>query len=194
MAGDDSIRSRASKWYVYLIEAAGSSLQPHKFFLSFFFHLKAWQHLPAALQNDAFDPFAAAHGGRGLWDYYERNDDRRRQFARAMTAADSATWYGVLHDFHWGGYKRVVDIGGSLGSMLHRVLSSSHASGGHHHQQQGVLFDRPSVIAQARLAWDLRAGASEVERNITGRVEFVGGDFFDHASLPQARDGDVYVM
>lgn len=84
-----------------------------------------------------------------------------------MAAADSASWYGLVHDYRWGQHSRVVDVGGSTGSLLHRILTAAYrsaAEGGGGRPPApaaGVLFDRPPVIAEAHKMWDLRAAAAE---------------------------------
>jgi hypothetical protein len=86
-----------------------------------------------------------------------------------MAAVDSASWYGLVHDYAWERHDRVVDVGGSTGSLLHRILTAAYSraaaeGGGKRHPARpgaGVLFDRPSVTAEAHKMWDLRAAAAE---------------------------------
>ena len=70
----------------------------------------------------------------------------------------------------------MVDIGGGHGSFLATVLSSNRAL-------QGVLFDRPHVIEEARKGFSQNP-------ELTARCEFVGGDFFE--SVPEG--GHAYVL
>jgi spermidine synthase len=89
-----------------------------------------------------------------------------------------------MHDFAWGRFRRIVDVGGSGGSMLHRLLAA-------HPGATGVLFDLPDVVDRARAAW----AEGHADMLASGRVEFVAGDFLGRPeSIPRARDGDVYMM
>ena len=54
-----------------------------------------------------------------------------------LPAHHHAGWYPVVHDFNWRQFKRVIDVGGSLGSMLARILTE-------HPHLKGVLFDMVS--------------------------------------------------
>jgi hypothetical protein len=44
----------------------------------------------------------------------------------------------------WSKYKRVVDVGGSRGHFLHRILTA-------HPNTTGIVVDRPSVIKLAQV-------------------------------------------
>lgn len=76
-----------------------------------------------------------------------------------------------------------MDIGGALGSVLGAVLQENPAC-------TGVLFDQPQVIKQARKVWKENDSLAAMEC----RVTLTGGDFFDRATLPKGRDGDLYFL
>jgi len=44
----------------------------------------------------------------------------------------------ILADYKWNAYRRVIDIGGALGSVLGKVLQNNRGC-------EGVLFDQPEV-------------------------------------------------
>ncbi len=67
----------------------------------------------------------------------------------------------------------VADIGGADGWLLAAVL-------GAHPDRQGIVFDLPAIVASA--------GPLIEQRGLAGRMEAVGGDFFDR--VPAA---DLYV-
>src|SRR3546814_5312813 len=85
-------------------------------------------------------------------------------FAEAITAA---------HDF--GRFTRVVDVGGSHGSLVTRLLQAQP-------EATGLIFDLPDVIAAGRPAWSTGP--------IAGRIDGEGGSFFDR--VPEG--GDLYVL
>jgi hypothetical protein len=89
---------------------------------------------------------------------------RSRQEATAITAA---------YDF--GGFRRLVDVGGGHGILLSTILAATPSL-------RGVLFDRPEVVDRAHE--NLRADG------MLSRCDVVAGDFF--ASVPAG--GDAYLL
>lgn len=104
-----------------------------------------------------------------------------------MSSLDGIGAQAMAADGPWGAdqFKRFVDIGGSRGHFLHTLLTA-------YDNKQGVLFDRPPVVANAKKAWAPEGGGRYHRQ--ASRVTFVEGSFFDGASLPKARDGDAYYM
>jgi hypothetical protein len=140
----------------------------------------AWGYLTESIQNNDC-PFQNLNGG-DLWHYFEELPENEAQFARAMSEVDTICWYGQVHDFQWGNYRRVIDIGGGLGSFLAHILE---AYPGLH----GALFDRTPVIDRAVGVW------VDEYSHLQSRVTFSSGSFFEAASLPAFRDeGDVILM
>jgi hypothetical protein len=86
------------------------------------------------------------------------------QDAPALTAA-----------YNYAGVHRVIDIGGGHGRFIAAILKANP-------HLQGVLFDRPEVVAGAQ-----RVIESE---GLANRCECVGGDFF--AAVPEGCD--IYVL
>ena len=103
--------------------------------------------------------------------------------AHLCIAPTCTGWYGIVHDFKWSRFNRgrIVDVGGSLGSLLARIMKA-------HDIKKGVLFDLPEVAIQARRVWD------EEHAELSQRVEIVSGSFFEPATLPTFLDGDVIVL
>lgn len=101
--------------------------------------------------------------------------------AQAMTAIDATGWYAQVHDYGWGRHKRVIDVGGSLGSLTAKLLTA-------YPHMQGVVFDLPATIDKARAVW-----ATE-HKALLPRATLVSGSFFDAATIPKAHDGDAYLM
>ena len=73
--------------------------------------------------------------------------------------------------------RTLVDVGGSHGHMLAAILRANP-------KLKGVLFDMPQVLNQARNAPYVGT------REIAGRIELAGGDFFQ--SVPAG--ADMYIM
>jgi hypothetical protein len=100
---------------------------------------------------------------RELWDYYRDHPDEAVWFARAMGTVTSILVSRLAAD----GYtpppaERIVDVGGSRGTLLSYLLSRAPRAA-------GVLFDRQEALAEAP---GFLAGAG-----VADRVELAAGDF-----------------
>jgi len=87
-----------------------------------------------------------------------------------------------VRDFSWKNYTRIIDLGGSMGSFLAEILI-------HNPNLKGLLFDRPSVIAQATNIWT--AEATPRYTSIIPKVTLLAGSLFNSSSLPDFREGDA---
>lgn len=114
--------------------------------------------------------FQIVHG-RSFFEYLALNQDREARFQASMRdrARQEATWVVEAYDF--GVFRRLVDVGGGSGILLAAILKSAP-------RLDGVLFDRPAVIAEAE---DQLA-----DSGVGGRLAFSGGDFF--SSVPTGAD------
>lgn len=79
-------------------------------------------HMYDNIKHDE-DTFPKVHGKK-LYKFYEDNPDQDKMFAAAMSSIDSLDWYSQTFDYNWGQHDRIVDIGGSYGSTLARILRS----------------------------------------------------------------------
>jgi len=112
--------------------------------------------------------------GMPIYDYLAEHPEADAAYAARMTAATSTIAAALTTSYDFSGLRTVVDVGGGRGALLGAILRA-------HSHLQGILFDRPSVVAGARDALEaLRVGE---------RCETVAGSFFD--GLP---GGDVYVL
>lgn len=113
--------------------------------------------------------------GVGPFEWFEQHPEAGRTFNEAMTGytftvANAAV---AAHDFT--PYRTVVDVGGSLGTLLVASLGQSGAS-------RGILFDLPHVIDEAR--------PHLAALGFADRTECAAGDFFDQ--VPSG--GDAYLL
>jgi hypothetical protein len=113
--------------------------------------------------------------GMSLWEYYRHNPEERVAFAKAMGDISAVVAEEVVAHFDVSGFRRIVDVGGSEGILLARLLEANRSA-------TGVLFDLPEVLAEAEQA--LR------RRGLRDRVTTVGGDFF--SEVPPG--GDLYLL
>lgn len=112
--------------------------------------------------------------GESLFDYLAKRPDDAAIFDAAMTSRSAIDLSAVLGAYDFSEFKRIVDVGGGHGALLHGILAANP-------KLRGVLADQPAVVAGAAT---LRTGS------VADRCELVGGDFF--TSVPEG--ADAYIM
>jgi hypothetical protein len=136
-------------------------------------HWLPWGHLEQSVRTGK--PATERALGMNAWDYYKQNAEEGNHFAEAMSGMSSMSMQAVLASYSFEGARKVVDVGGSHGAFVAAVLQREPTA-------CGVLFDLPHVVEGA--------GATLDAAHVAGRVERVGGSFFD--SVPAG--GDVYLL
>ncbi|MEV0219881.1 methyltransferase [Streptomyces sp. NPDC050704] len=114
--------------------------------------------------------------GMSFWEYLEQDEEALHTFDAAMTGISRRLGRIYLDRHDFGRPLRIADIGGGRGYFLASLLQR-------HPGATGVLFDRPSVVAEAHGL--LR------EHSVADRVDVVAGDFFTD-ELPTGCD--TYVL
>jgi hypothetical protein len=139
------------------------------------YNWRSWEGLLESVKDEevAFDRLH----GMALFEYYEKHPEYREVFARSMTSISGSENPAIAEGYNFSAIDTLVDVGGSQGHLLATILKR-------HPNVQGVLFDLPSVIEQAKQAPFLSDVLPE------GRVRFEAGDFFH--SVPPG--GDAYLM
>ena len=132
-------------------------------------HWMAWGRLVDAVKSG--ERAAPKALGKEIFDWYEEHPQEAAVFAGAMSnlAAMVANEVASVCDFSKA--KKIVDVGGSHGTLLTAVLKKNLGT-------TGILIDLPNVADRARHALE----ANE----LSGRAEAIGGDFF--VDVPE---GDV---
>jgi hypothetical protein len=113
--------------------------------------------------------------GESLFEYLAKHPDDAAIFDAAMTSRSSIDLSAVLGAYDFSEFRRIVDVGGGHGALLHGILSVNP-------KLRGILADQPAVVAGA--AATLRTGS------VADRCEVVGADFF--VSVPEG--ADAYIM
>jgi hypothetical protein len=109
------------------------------------------------------------------YEYLAANPEAGRVFNEFMRLRSQPLAQGVASRYDFSPVETIVDVGGGKGTFLTAVLSA-------HPHLRGVLFERDSVIPEAR---------ENVEtQGLADRCEFVAGDFF--ASVPAG--ADLYLL
>jgi hypothetical protein len=134
--------------------------------------LRPYDHLIDAVREGKA-AFEFAHG-MGIFEFLANRPYESDAFNAAMAERTTALAPTVAANYGFGN-ARIIDIGGSQGTMLSAILLANPDA-------TGVVFDLPNVIvgAEPRLA---AAG-------VLHRCEMRGGDFF--GSVPEG--GDYYIM
>lgn len=117
--------------------------------------------------RDGRTAFEAAFG-MPFFDYLAARPAEGAAFQASMAGRSVHESAAVVAAYDFGRFRRLVDVGGGQGILLSAVLSATPGL-------SGVLFDRPDVVATARLP----AGCATV-----------GGDFFDEVPA----GGDAYLL
>lgn len=100
--------------------------------------------------------------GMDHWEYYAAHPDEARSYAETCASLSVEAAEALVASLSLTGEREIVDVGGSPGTVLARVLRE--VPGAH-----GVLLDLPWAVGYARETFE-KAG-------LTGRVELVPGDF-----------------
>jgi SAM-dependent methyltransferase len=135
-------------------------------------HYKMWADLYEALQLGAAK--TAPVSGEGMW--FEHFDpERAREGFKNMDAFNGFTANELVTAIDWTKYGTVVDIGGSRGNVVGRLVTA-------HPHLTGKVFDVPGMVT----IFDER----QKELGTADKVTFYPGDFRSDP-LPT---GDVYIL
>jgi hypothetical protein len=132
-----------------------------------------WTDLYETVQTGE-SAFERVHGTR-LFDYLAEHPEDAAVFDAAMTSFSKSGAVSIITAYDFSRLRTIVDVGGGRGALLAAILSANP-------HLQGVLFDRPAVVAGA----DEELSGAEV----IDRCKVVSGDFFD--SVPEG--GDAYLL
>jgi O-methyltransferase domain/Dimerisation domain len=135
-------------------------------------HFEAWGAMEESLRTGQTD-FDVRHGASWI-DYYTAHPRAGRAFAGAMSDTTRAFDGAILEADPFPEFGLAVDVGGSHGSLLRRLLERNS-------EAKGVVLDLPEVIAD----WP-----AEYRNDLDGRLTGVGGDFF--RAVPEG--ADLYLL
>lgn len=110
-----------------------------------------------------------------IFEFLDGNPDYARLFNDAMTGVSALAIEAAVPAYDFSDRSLIVDVGGGHGALLAAVLTGAP-------EAKGVLFDQPSVIADAD---DVLSAAG-----VDARCTLAGGSFFE--SVPAG--GDAYLM
>jgi hypothetical protein len=138
-----------------------------------------FEALGPALHNGKV-PFVQSNG-EDLFDYLDHHPRFDALFTGAMESVEALTGTDYLHDFDWGQFNRIIDVGGSNGSKALAILK-------HNPKLKALVFDRPQVIENAANDW-----RDKVDADLLARITFIGGDMLE--TIPAAKsEHDIYLF
>jgi hypothetical protein len=132
------------------------------------FHWDVFRELGHSLKSGMSAADKAVSGG--LFEHLRAHPEDGRIFNEAMVGKSFGQIGPLLGAYDFTGFKTIGDIGGGVGHLLAAILNTAPAA-------NGVLFELPNVIAQAK-------------STPNPRITYVAGDFFKD-SIPPC---DLYVM
>jgi ubiquinone/menaquinone biosynthesis C-methylase UbiE len=113
--------------------------------------------------------------GCELFEHLATDPELGARFARIMARQTELVARLALEAYDFSQVRKLVDVGGGRGQFLAAVLQANPT-------MQGVLFELPSVLAQA--------GNRMTEQGLDARCSLLPGDFFE--TVPSG--GDLYLL
>ena len=135
-------------------------------------HWLPWGKMEQAVRTGK--PTTTATLGSDIFGFYAKNPDEAAPFARAMGNLAALAAAEVVNAIDVSKAQTIVDVGGANGTLLAAALASAPKA-------RGIVLDLPHVVADAT--------EYLAARELSDRVEIVGGDFF--ATIPS---GDVLFL
>ncbi len=136
------------------------------------FSVRAYEHITTCLRNGT-NGVSEAYG-KPIWEVLAERPKQSETFQNTMTASSALAAQAIVEAYDFSGISRLADIGGGHGLLLASILRANPGL-------QGVLFDRPEVIAS--VPREQFAGCED-------RIALEAGSFFERVP-----DGcDAYLM
>lgn len=159
-----------------LVSGEATSMAPMIAFIGSRPHWEHWGDLEHSVRTGQ----TAVSRVRGMefFDYLDTDPDFARVFNDAMTGTSTVAIENAVPAYDFSNFRRIVDVGGGHGALLSAVLRAAPAA-------RGVLFDLPSVVADAS-----DTDGPLTVAGVAQRCDVEGGSFFE--SVPA--DGDAYLL
>ncbi|REC59706.1 SAM-dependent methyltransferase [Chryseobacterium pennae] len=135
-------------------------------------HFPAYGELTYGVQTGKI-PFDHIHG-LPLWDYYKQYPEIGENFGKGMTGMSGTELKGIMENYDFSPYKKIVDIGGGNGVMMYAILNVAPGS-------SGIIFDEENVIQKT---------TELIPQDLKERCSVAIGSFFE--KVPEG--ADLYTM
>lgn len=137
------------------------------------FYYRSWANLLHSVQTG--ESALELTYGMNLFEYLHQHPGDAAIFNEAMTSVSGREAAAVRDAYDFSGCRTLVDVGGGHGVLLSTILKANPSL-------QGILFDRPPVVAGA--------GPLLQQEGVADRCQVVGGDFF--TEVPAG--ADAYIL
>jgi hypothetical protein len=151
------------------------SLRDYALMLVDDYNWQAWGSLTDGVRKGRV-PFDEVFG-QPFFEYLRQHPEKEAVFAASMASISGTQNEAVARAYPFGKLERLVDVGGAHGHLLATILRRNK-------KLRGVLYDQAQVVAGAPESGFVST------RELAGRCEIVGGDFFE--AVPRGADG--YLM
>lgn len=132
-----------------------------------------WGHLLESIKTGK--PVFKNIFGMERFDYLATDPDASKIYTQAISSFSDKQDAAIASGYDFSSIHNLVEVGGGNGTLMTSILKANLT-------MQGILFDLPHVVAQAKPAIeDLR---------LQDRCQLVGGNFFE--SVPKG--GDAYLL
>ncbi len=158
----------------YLRSDVPGSLRAVSMMLSDEWHWNSWGDILHVVKTGQA-PMQHLYQVDSTFDYLDRHPESRNTYNKAMNGWSKICHSAVVDAYDFSGIKQITDVAGGYGSLVSAILKANP-------EVQGVLFDQPHVVADAK-AFLEKAGISD-------RCDAIGGNFFE--SIPAG--SDAYIM
>jgi len=136
------------------------------------FSTRAYEHIGDCLCGGG-DGVTEAYG-KSIWEVLVERPEQCETFQRAMIDSTSVAADAIVEAYDFSSIQRLADVGGGHGLLLAAILRANP-------KLQGVLFDRPEVVAHV---------PKQQFTGCDGRITTEGGSFFERVP-----DGcDAYLL
>jgi hypothetical protein len=124
--------------------------------------LRGWQHLEQVLETG--NPVYASVNGQTFFEQVAADPERSELMARYMNGIYGPEGPRIASGFPFGGFARIMDVGGGQGHILADILRA-------HPHLEGALFDLPRTTAVARRFL--------TDAGLSNRCKVFAGDFLE---------------
>lgn len=131
--------------------------------------LSAWMHHKESLLDGQSGIKHAF--GKSLYEHLSERPGATKAFSDAMVSNSAHASLSIAREFPFKNYKKVMDLGGGAGTLLHTILAENE-------HLDGVIFDLEDLKPLAEQS--IRVG------DFKARCQFVSGDFLQ--SIPAGAD------
>lgn len=113
--------------------------------------------------------------GKNIWEYIDSRPEDLHIFNTGMSEFSNLINPSIIDAYDFSGFQSLVDVGGGLGHFL-QLLADGNPS------FQAILFDRPSVIEEAKAIY--------ADSPLGSQFSLVGGSFLEE--VPAGADAYLY--